>query len=278
METKTKMRKRKKFLSVIPGLILLTLFCVPSSFAQKPSQSDEDLKALRQEIEAVKAGQTAIQKQLQEIKDLLKTMPVAGQPAAPAGPDLSTITMDLKGEPFKGDKNARIVLVEFSDYQCPFCARFVSETSPQIDKEYIQSGKVKYVFRNLPLTSIHANAFKAAEAAACAGDQNKFWEMHDRLYKNQQKIALSDLSSHAESIGLDKAQFDQCLASDKYAEKIRKDMAEANKVGVTGTPTFFVAVVDPKDSKLKFVQMMKGAQPFSNFKAYLDGLLAAQKP
>jgi protein-disulfide isomerase len=274
METKTRIMKRKKFLSVIPGIILLMLFCAPSSFAQqKEGQSNEELKTL----EAIKEGQTAIQKQLQQIIELLKARPVAGQPA-PAGPDLSTITMDLKGEPVKGDKNARIVVIEFSDYQCPFCGKFFRETSPQIEKEYVQTGKIRYIFRDLPLTSIHPNAFKAAEAAACAGEQDKFWEMHDRLYENQQKIALSDLPSHAESIGLDKARFEQCLASDKYAEKIRQDMAEANRVGVTGTPAFFVAVVDSKNSKLKFVQLMKGAQPFDSFKLYLDGLLRAQKP
>lgn len=269
------MTYRKKLPTIIPGIILLMLFCAPSSFAQqKQSQSDEQLKTL----EAIKEGQTAIQKQLQQIIELLKARPAAGRPAAPAGPDLSTITMDLTGEPFKGDKNAKIVVIEFSDYQCPFCARFVRDTSPQIEKEYVQSGKIKYVFRDLPLTSIHPNAFKAAEAAACAGEQDKFWEMHDRLYENQKKIALSDLPSHAESIGLDKARFEQCLSSDKYAEKIRQDMAEASRVGITGTPTFFVAVVDPKNSKLKFVQLMKGAQPFSSFKMYLDGLLATQKP
>jgi len=273
METETRMTYRKKLPTIIPGIILLTLFCTPSSFAQqKESQSSEELKTL----EAIKEGQTAIQKQLQQIIELLKARPMAGQPAPP-GPDLSTITMDLNGEPVKGDKNARIVVIEFSDYQCPFCARFARETSPLIEKEYVQTGKIRYIFRDLPLTSIHPNAFKAAEAAACAGEQDKFWEMHDRLYENQKKIALSDLPSHAESIGLDKARFEQCLSSDKYAEKIRQDMAEASRVGVTGTPAFFVAVVDPKDSKLKFVQLMKGAQPFSSFKMYLDGLLKAQK-
>jgi len=266
----------KKLLTIFAAIILLTLCPTSSTFAQtKPTQSDEELKALRQEIEAVKAGQAAIQKQLQEITNLLKTLPAAGQPA---GPDLSTLTMDLKGEPVRGDKNAKIVIVEFSDYQCPFCGRFARETAPLIDKEYVQTGKIKYIFRDLPLTSIHPNAFKAAEAAACAGEQDKFWEMHDRLYGNPDKIALTDLPSHAESLGLDKNQFEQCLSTDKYAEKIRKDIAEASRVGVTGTPAFFVAVVDSKTSNLKFVQIMKGNQPFTSFKSYLDGLIALQKP
>lgn len=264
----------QKLLTFFAGIILLALFPTSSTFAQtKPTKSDDEIKALRQEIEAVKAGQSAIQKQLQEITNLLKTRPVAGQPS---GPDLSTLTMDISGEPVRGDKNAKIVVIEFSDYQCPFCARFARDTAPLLDKEYVQTGKIKYIFRDLPLTSIHPNAFKAAEAAACAGEQNKFWEMHDRLYENSQKLALSDLPSHAESLGLDKTQFEQCLSTDKYAAKIREDIAEATRVGVTGTPAFFVAVIDSKTSKLKFVQLMKGAQPFTSFKAYLDGLIAEQ--
>jgi protein-disulfide isomerase len=130
------------------------------------------------------------------------------------------------------------------------------------------------VFLDLPLESIHKLAFKAAEAANCAGDQGKYWEMHARLFENQK--TLEPWTAHAEAVGLDVARFEECLNSGKEANEIRRDMAEARKAGVTGTPTFFLAVTDPTSSKIKTVARISGAQPFSAFKAEIDELLAAE--
>ena len=148
---------------------------------------------------------------------------------------------------------------------------------PQIEKEYIQTGKVKYVVRDLPLESIHKNAFKAAEAAHCAGDQGKFWEMHVGLFANQRALGLSDLANHAQALGLDMPKFQQCLESGKYAAKIRQDVADGQKAGVTGTPGFFLGVTDPNDQKVKVSRVLKGAQPYTSFKAAIDDLLSSQK-
>ncbi len=127
---------------------------------------------------------------------------------------------------------------------------------------------------DLPLESIHKSAFKAAEAAHCAEEQGKFWEMHDRLYTNQQ--TLEPLKPHAEAIGLDVAKFEECLNSGRQAAQIRKDMAEAQKAGLTGTPAFFLAYTDPKSAKVKTVTRMVGAQPYAAFKAAIDKLLVDQ--
>jgi len=127
---------------------------------------------------------------------------------------------------------------------------------------------------DLPLESIHKLAFKAAEAANCAGEQGKFWEMHDRLFANQK--TLEPWKAHAEAVGLDVSKFEGCLNAGKQAEEIRKDMAEAQKAGVTGTPLFFLAYTDPSSSKVKTVARLSGAQPFSAFKAQIDKLLAEQ--
>ena len=133
------------------------------------------------------------------------------------------------------------------------------------------------MFVDLPLESIHKFAFKAAEAANCAGDQGKYWEMHGRLFANQQ--ALEPWTPHAEAIGLDVTKFEECLNAGKTANEIRKDMSEAQKAGVTGTPTFFIAVTDPASSKIKTVSRLSGAQPYAAFKAEIDRLLAeASKP
>jgi len=127
------------------------------------------------------------------------------------------------------------------------------------------------VYLDMPLESIHKLAFKAAEAANCAGEQGKYWEMHARLFANQQ--AFEPWTAHAEALGLDVKQFDTCMTTGKYAEEVRRDMAQAATAGVTGTPAFFLAVTDPASSKIKTLRTLRGAQPFTAFKAQIDGLL-----
>ncbi len=132
---------------------------------------------------------------------------------------------------------------------------------------------MKYVLLDLPLESIHPLAFKAAMAADCAADQGKYWEMHDRLFENQR--ALEPWSGHAEALGLDVAMFDDCLESEKHAEGVRADMAEAKKAGATGTPSFVLGVTDTDDpSKMRGLVFIRGAQPFSAFKTQIDQALA----
>lgn len=125
---------------------------------------------------------------------------------------------------------------------------------------------------DLPLESIHKNAFKAAEAARCAGEQGKAWEMHDRLLANQK--TLEQWNSHAEAVGLDVAKFEECLNSGRQTSKIRADMAQAEKAGISGTPAFFFAYTDTKSTKVTTVTRLSGALPYSNFKAAIDALLA----
>ena len=124
---------------------------------------------------------------------------------------------------------------------------------------------------DLPL-AMHKLAFKAAETSRCAGDQGKYWEMHDRLFQHQR--ALEPWSSHAEALGLDVAQFDECLAKGKHADSIRKDMATAGSAGATGTPSFVLGLTDPDDpKKVKGLKFIRGAQPFATFKAEIDKAL-----
>jgi protein-disulfide isomerase len=126
---------------------------------------------------------------------------------------------------------------------------------------------------DFPLESIHRSAFKAAEAAHCAGEQGKYWEMHDRLFANQRQ--LEPLIPHAQAIDLDVTAFETCLKSEKYAENIRQDMAEGRKGGTTGTPSFILATTDPQDpSKVKGIAFIRGAQPFNRFKTAIDQALA----
>lgn len=131
---------------------------------------------------------------------------------------------------------------------------------------------MRYATLDLPLERIHPLAFKAAMAAACAGEQGKYWEMHERLFENQR--ALEPWAAHAEATGLDVAAFEQCLDSGKFAGSVRRDMAEAGKAGATGTPSFVLGLTDPEDpSKVKGLSFLRGAQPFPAFKAQIDAAL-----
>lgn len=258
---------RKKYVTALFSFILMFLFSPQPGF----TQSSEELKTLRKDLEELKRGQSNIQKELQEIKTLLR-----GRAPAPP-PEPQNVVLDIKDDPFKGQPDAKLTLIEFSDYQCPFCARHFRETIPQLEREYIATGKVKYVFRNFPIESIHPQAFKAHEAAHCAGEQGNYWEMHGRLFANQKAMSPKDLSEHAQRLSLDMPKFQQCLEGGKYVSKIRQDLSEGQKAGVQGTPTFFLGYTEPNDSKVKVVRVIRGAQPYAGFKQAIDSLLSGQK-
>jgi len=178
---------------------------------------------------------------------------------------------------FKGDKNARVSLVEFADYQCPFCARFYRETLPQIEESYIFSGKVKFFFRNFPLEHRHPQAFKAAVAANCAGEQGKFWAMHHRLFTHQDELGPKDLLQHAKMLALDSSKFTRCLDSEESAAKVRKELAEGEKAGVKVTPTFLLGFAEPSNSRITVKKTIIGAKSYSDFKEAVDSLLGVQR-
>jgi protein-disulfide isomerase len=161
--------------------------------------------------------------------------------------------------PSKGPEKAPITIVEFSDFECPFCVR-AEETIKQVMKEY--DGKVRLVYRDFPLP-FHPNAQKAAEAAHCAGDQGKYWEMHEQLFQNQKALAVADLKAHAKTLGLDGGKFEKCLDSGEKAKEVEEHKKAGAEVGVTGTPAFFVNGV-----------VLTGAQPVGEFKSIIDRELA----
>ncbi len=256
-------------LKVILAIGLAVLW-VPSFVQVARSQPVPPGEAInvQKDLSEIKAGQKALQKELQEIKTLL-------QGRAPSSPiENKNVLIQIENEPFKGAKNAPLTLVEFSDYQCPFCSRHARDTLPQIDKEYVSTGKLRYVFRDFPIESIHKEAFKASEATHCAGEQGKYWEMHDRLFANQRALAQSDLVQYAEAILVASAPFLTCLESGKYSEGIKKDMADGQQLGVAGTPTFFLGYTDPSGGSVKTLKVLRGAQPYSAFKEAIDGLSA----
>jgi protein-disulfide isomerase len=174
-----------------------------------------------------------------------------------------TPVMDLTGVPVRGSSNAVVTLIEFSDYECPFCLRHFQQTMPEIEKDYIATGKVLYAFRDWPVDDLHPQAIRAHVAAHCAGEQGKYWDMHDRLFANQRALGLPSLKQAAAGLGLDAAKFDQCLDSGKYAAGIAEDMKQGESLGVQSTPTVYVNG-----------RPVVGAQPYEFFQMVIDEELA----
>lgn len=159
------------------------------------------------------------------------------------------------GRPSRGPATAKVEIIEFSDFQCPYCERAYPVVT-QVLKTY--GDKIRFVYRNYPLPS-HPNARPAAEAAACAAEQGKFWEYHNRLFEHQDKLSDTDLKDHATALGLEMGKFTMCVNTRKYQKDVDADIAAANEVGVTGTPAFFING-----------RPLEGAQPYEAFKQILD--------
>jgi len=191
----------------------------------------------------------------------------------PGGVVPSIIDVTFDNQPIIGDLDAPITIVEFSDFQCPFCSRFHEQTLPAIMENYVDTGKVNFVYRDLPL-DFHPNANPASIAAECANEQGKFWEYHDVLFQNQaqwQGLGPEDFVSNAKQfasdIGLESASFETCLSSSEIASAVSQDARDAASYGATGTPTFFIG--NEKDGFVKLV----GAQPYSAFETEIDSQL-----
>jgi protein-disulfide isomerase len=170
------------------------------------------------------------------------------------------VKVELGDAPVKGAANAPITILEFSDFQCPFCSR-VLPTLKQVEEKY--GSQIKVAFRNLPLVQIHPDASRAAEAGACAADQGKFWEMHDKMFSNQQGLSVDGLKKMATEAGLDAEKFASCLGSGDKAARWHADTADAERYGVSSTPAFFING-----------RLVSGARPFEDFARIIEDELA----
>ncbi|MBI4361832.1 MAG: DsbA family protein, partial [Euryarchaeota archaeon] len=172
-------------------------------------------------------------------------------------------------DPSKGSPQAKVTIIEFSDFQCPFCARWFTDTYPQILRDYVDTGKARLVYRDLPLESIHPNALPAAEAAECADEQGKFWDYHDALFRNQGTWAgLPGAKDYFKQLAADQklnAQtFAKCLDESKYREEVLNDLKDAQAAGATGTPAFYING-----------RKIDGAQPYAVFQRTIEEALKA---
>lgn len=164
-----------------------------------------------------------------------------------------------------------IAIVEFSDFQCPFCAKHANDVLPVLKKELIVKGDVRYIAMHFPIEELHAMALKASEAAECASKQGRFWEMHERLFADSATLSTDDFAHHAESIGLDGDAFSECLQHGQTLDKIRDDQAEGRRLGVTGTPAFFLGVFRA-DGGIDLLKRIRGSVPSEVFTMHVATL------
>jgi protein-disulfide isomerase len=233
---------------------------------------DPTTQSQRRDMEELIKGQIELQKQVQDLKILLQ-----GNQACAQSPP-ANIVLDVTRAPSEGESNAPVTMIEFSDFQCPFCARYNSETFPRIEQDYVQTGKVRYVFRDFPLQNIHPLARRLAEVAQCAFAQKQFWQMRNVLFFKQASLTTDEaILNEAKQIGIDTSTFRRCLHDGGNAQKVSQEIAEASANGVTGTPTFFLGRSDSESNKIKVLKVIVGQQPYGNFQQAIELVAAKDK-
>jgi len=251
--------------TLLPALMILVL--AHSAQAQASQDTQRDLSAIRTDIVRIQMDLDAVKNQLGQVLRLLSQRPAQGGVTVTA-----PVRTSVTGAPVLGRNDAPVTLVEFSDYQCPFCQRFFATTLPALKKDYIDTGKLRFVYRDFPL-EMHPHAREAAVAAHCAGEQGKYWEMHDALFQHQTALATQQLAEYASALGVNRRAFDECVTSGRHAARIQRGLADGAAAAVQGTPGFVVGKTQPGDT----IQgtPIRGAQPLETFRRIIEQLLAA---
>lgn len=251
--------------------VLITLVLIAVIVQPALAKTKEELAKINAELDALQQGQLQIQKDLDEIKSLLQK--VARTPVA-AKPVFVPTDIQLSNSPFKGLNDAPVTLIEFSDYQCPYCRRHATIVLPELLKTYVDAGKLRFVMREYPIPNLHPRATDASIAALCAGDQEDYWGMHDALFANQNANTNEDFKEMAAGLGLDEERFGLCLEGNSHSAQIKADQAEGKKLGISGTPSFVLGLTDPDDpSIVHLTKFIRGAQTVPVFSAAINELL-----
>jgi|HubBroStandDraft_1064217.scaffolds.fasta_scaffold150669_2 protein-disulfide isomerase len=248
--------------------------------SMQQQQQGQDAAALKNDIQQLKAQQQQILDRLEELKKLLNSRGANNAQPALKVPD----TISVDGELFRGEATAPVAIIEYADIECPFCRHFEHDIYPRVFDDYIKGGKARLYYRDMPLP-FHEHAVPAARAAHCAGEQGKFWEMHDSLFTDKIPIpgpngrssglTTSDIDERAAKLGLDTAKLDACMASTRFADEIKRSSEEAAKMNIEGTPTFVIGTIGPNGNVVSVKKTIVGAQPFGAFKAAIDPLAPA---
>jgi protein-disulfide isomerase len=250
----------KRVFSVI-GIWALALAGLAPLGAQTAAQPDQGIT--RQQADQ-------ILNELRQIRQLLEKQ--GGAPAKPAAPPEVRAKLNLTGANMLGSKDAPLTIVEFTDYQCPYCQRFHTVVFGDLKKNFIDTGKVRFYSRDMPL-DFHSNALRAAQAGRCAGDQGQFWTLRDVMGSHPDKLGMPDLMGYAADLKMDVNAFRTCVESGKYKSAVQADVLEAMKIGAEGTPAFIIGKSTPEgvDGVL-----MVGAQPYPLFEQKLNDIQAGK--
>ena len=246
---------------------VLLVSIVALAACTRPSAQSQDVEALRKEIEELKASQEAMKKDLSEIREFLRLV-TGGKFGAPP---IEGQTVDLTGAPARGQASAPITLVEVSDYHCPYCRRHFQQTQPQINSTFIDQGKVLHVFVHYPIDQLHPEAFRSHEAASCAADQGKFWELHAKLFEAPAR-SVDQIVELAGAAGLDANALRSCMESGKYSTAVRESVKRMQQLGVDSTPMFLIGMTPNDGEPMKILKVVRGAHPFDQFKAAIEGM------
>jgi protein-disulfide isomerase len=234
------------------------------------TQSEADYKALKQQLDVLKSDMESLKRQQGAIiQQLVEMQRMLAQQKAASNP-----TIDLTGAPETGSKDAKIAMVEFTDFWCGFCARFAKTTLPELMKEYVSTGKVRYYVKDFAAQ----RGPKVSEAAHCAAEQGKYWQLHDKLFENYGKYSDTELSEYVQQTGADPTIFQKCVESARYSKLVSDSMEQGSTAGVEGTPTFMLGTIDPADpTKLKSVRTIVGAQSVEQFRAAINAVIESSK-
>jgi protein-disulfide isomerase len=241
------------------------VFLLSGSVAGACAGSDN--ARLRADLDALRAQQAQLAAELAELKT--RVPPPSG---AMSSGEVRTLT--VAGRPTRGADTATVTFIEYSDYGCPYCAQYTREVYPRLMRDYVETGTLRYVFKSYPVEELHPGAFAAHVAAACAGDQGRYWDMHGRLFTDQANFRPPRFVEDARQLGLDRAAFETCLAGSAHEAVIRQDIDEAVRGGVNGTPVFVIALTEPNQGAVTPRRVVVGVQPFEAFKDAIDAALA----
>lgn len=247
------------------AVLVLSLFVGMSPAC---SRAPADVSRLQNELDALRAQQAQTAAELADLKAQL----AQGRGMIPVDGPVRTLT--VINRPSRGEASARVTFIEYSDYGCEYCAQYSRQVYPRLIRDYVDSGKVRYVFKNYPVEQLHPDAVKAHVAAACAGDQGRYWDMHDRLFADQGNFQRERFVEDARHAGLDIARFQSCLAGTSHDAIIRQDIDEAVRGGVNGTPVFVVALTASDNGAVTPLRVVVGVQPYDAFVDAIDAVLA----
>ncbi|MDH5751165.1 MAG: DsbA family protein [Deltaproteobacteria bacterium] len=260
-------KQNTRFITTVVLAFVVALLTTMGALWLGGGKSAEDSPLTAQQGQAILA-------ELKQVRQAIDDLQAPSEERRPQAPNDEPVSISLLNRPVLGNPRAPLTLVEFTDYQCPFCARFHSQTLPQIKKNYIDTGKLRLVVMDLPLTRIHPMAFKAAQGTLCAAEQGKFFQMSDALFQVSNKLDLQAITAAALKVGLDGKDFSDCINSERHNDRVEESLKLAVSKGFSGTPSFLLGTSG--ENQVQQAQKLIGAQPYSVFEKAIEAALAVK--